>query len=196
MNYELEHIAGVLKGARERKGLSQRALSRSSGVPQGQISKIENGVVDLRVSSLIALARALDLEPSLVPRKSLSAVNAIIRSTVKERVERDHSREWLNLLNLVNSRIAEEPERKDYAQLLRYLRDLEHFSPTVEKNFKTRLNLKSFREFSNALEDKERTKRYVLELRDWRNRLAHQLDEERDAEEVKPAYSLDEDDDA
>ena len=80
MRYELEDVARALKEARDRKGLSQRALSRLSGVPQGQISKIENGAVDLRTSSLISLARALDLELSLVPRKSLSAVNAIIRS--------------------------------------------------------------------------------------------------------------------
>lgn len=80
MRYTLEHVAHALKGARERKGLSQRALSRKSSLPQGQISRIENGAVDLRVSSLIELARALDLELRLVPRRSISAVNAIVRS--------------------------------------------------------------------------------------------------------------------
>jgi hypothetical protein len=50
-------------------------------VPQGHISKIENGAVDLRVSSLVALARVLDLELTLVPRKSIPAVNSIVRST-------------------------------------------------------------------------------------------------------------------
>ena len=86
MRYTLEPIAHALRAARTRKGLSQRDLSQRSGVPQGQISKIERGTVDLRASSLIALARALDLELSLVPRKSLSAVHAIIRSS--ERAQR------------------------------------------------------------------------------------------------------------
>ncbi|MEX0824170.1 MAG: helix-turn-helix transcriptional regulator, partial [Woeseia sp.] len=64
------------------KGLSQRALSQLAGIPQSHISKIERGGVDLRVSSLVGLARVLDLELALVPRKSLSAVNAIVQSSV------------------------------------------------------------------------------------------------------------------
>lgn len=77
MGYLAEDIARTLREAREHKGLSQRDLSRRAGVPQGQISKIENGTVDLRLSSLIALARALDLEPVLVPRRALGAIKAI-----------------------------------------------------------------------------------------------------------------------
>ncbi len=81
MNYSTEHIVRALKKAREEKGLSQRELGRKAGVPQGHISKIENCAVDLRVSSLIALARALDLELTLVSRKSLPAVKSLVRSS-------------------------------------------------------------------------------------------------------------------
>ena len=70
-----------MREARQRKGLSQRDLSKQSGVPQGQISRIENGAVDLRLSSLIELGRALDLELILVPRKSVSAVRLLARSS-------------------------------------------------------------------------------------------------------------------
>jgi predicted transcriptional regulator len=49
-------------------------------VPQSHISKIESGAVDLRVSSLIALARALDLELFVAPKKSTPAIKSIIRS--------------------------------------------------------------------------------------------------------------------
>ncbi len=80
MDYATEHIASVLKAAREQKGLSQRELSAKTGVPQGHISKIENGAVNLRVSSLFTLARVLDLELILVPRKTLPAVQSIVRS--------------------------------------------------------------------------------------------------------------------
>ena len=64
MSAEIEHIGRALREARETKGLSQRSLSRSSGIPQSHISKIENGGVDITLSSLLALTRALDLEPA------------------------------------------------------------------------------------------------------------------------------------
>jgi transcriptional regulator with XRE-family HTH domain len=79
MNYLIEPIARSLKAARQRKGLSQRELSAESGIPQGHISRIESGVVDLRVSTLVELARFLDLEVMLVPRKMLPAVQSIVR---------------------------------------------------------------------------------------------------------------------
>ncbi|KMT63908.1 helix-turn-helix domain-containing protein [Catenovulum maritimum] len=84
MSYATELIIGKLREARERKGFSQRELSARSGVPQSHISKIESGGVDLRVSSLIVLARVLDLELFVAPRKSVPAINSIIRSSSME----------------------------------------------------------------------------------------------------------------
>ena len=91
MKYTIVDIAEELKAAREAQGLSQRKLSQLAGVPQGHISKIENGNVDLRVSSLIQLARALGLELTLVPRKALPAVNAITRGINSESVQPAYS---------------------------------------------------------------------------------------------------------
>ena len=62
-------------------GLSQRELSAKAGIPQGHISKIENGAVDIRLSSLVAIVRVLGLELSLIPRKHLAAVNSILCSS-------------------------------------------------------------------------------------------------------------------
>ena len=84
MAYLNEQLVKSLKEARKQKGLSQRELSAKSGVPQSHISKIESGDVDLRVSSLIALARVLDLELALVPRKTVPAVQSIVRSNQKQ----------------------------------------------------------------------------------------------------------------
>lgn len=81
MAYLNEKILNSLKEARKSKGLSQRELSAKSGVPQSHISKIESGGVDLRVSSLIALARVLDFELELVPRKTLPAIKSIVRAS-------------------------------------------------------------------------------------------------------------------
>jgi transcriptional regulator with XRE-family HTH domain len=80
MSYVTEQILENLRDARVRKGFSQRELSARSGVPQSHISKIESGSVDLRVSSLIALARVLDLELLVAPKKAVPAIQSIIRS--------------------------------------------------------------------------------------------------------------------
>ena len=80
--YATEDIIKALKGARKAKGLTQRALGSRAGVPQSHISKIENGGADIRLSSLIEIARALDLELRLVPRKAVPAVDTVVRSTV------------------------------------------------------------------------------------------------------------------
>lgn len=58
MNHATQDIIDTLKGTRTAKGLSQRALSERTGVPQSLISKIESGGTDIRLSSLTELARA------------------------------------------------------------------------------------------------------------------------------------------
>jgi len=87
MNYTIEQVASTLKATREEKSLTQRDLSTRSGVPQSHISKIERGAVDLRVSSLVALARVLDLELTLVPRQALPAVQSIVRTSSRNNVQ-------------------------------------------------------------------------------------------------------------
>jgi transcriptional regulator with XRE-family HTH domain len=89
MDYEIEEIAAELKKAREAKGFSQRAVSVLAGVPQSHLSKIENAAIDIRLSSLIQLARSLDLELKLVPKKALPAVEGLIRSLTKPRHDDD-----------------------------------------------------------------------------------------------------------
>ena len=88
MAHASEHIAKALRQARESKGLSQRELSATSGVPQGHISRIEAGTVDLRLSSLVELARALDLELMLVRRHAVAAARSIIRTSGSARPAR------------------------------------------------------------------------------------------------------------
>ncbi|NDW07702.1 helix-turn-helix domain-containing protein [Jiella pacifica] len=80
MKHASEDIIEALKNARKARGLSQRALSERTGVPQSHISKIEQGNADIRLSSLIELARALELELKLVPRKALPAVESVVRT--------------------------------------------------------------------------------------------------------------------
>lgn len=81
VEYSIQSLTAALRAARKEKALSQRALSSRIGMPQSRLSKIENGAVDLRTSTLLELARALDLEPVLVPRQLVPAVNSIIAQT-------------------------------------------------------------------------------------------------------------------
>lgn len=79
MKESIQHIGKALKKARETKSLSQRELSQKTGIPQSHISKIENGTIDLQISSLIELSRMLDLEPMLVPRELVVNVIGLMR---------------------------------------------------------------------------------------------------------------------
>ena len=81
MKYSISYLSKALKAARERKNLTQRELASAVGMPQAQISKIENAVVDMRSSTLIELARTLDLEVMLVPRTLIPAVKSIVGAT-------------------------------------------------------------------------------------------------------------------
>ncbi len=81
MTYANEYVIAALKTARRKKTLSQRELSARTGVPQSHVSRIESGAVDMKLSSLVELARVLDLEVMLVPRKAVPAVQAVLQGT-------------------------------------------------------------------------------------------------------------------
>jgi transcriptional regulator with XRE-family HTH domain len=79
MSNNFEGIAEALKQARLAKGWSQRELGKRAHIPQSHISRIEAGAVDLQLSSLIELARTLELEVMLTPRAALPAVKSMVR---------------------------------------------------------------------------------------------------------------------
>lgn len=80
MSAGIEEIAARVREARIAKALTQKELGQRVGLPQSHISKIEKGTVDLKLSSLVEIARALDLEITLVPRKALPAVEGAVRA--------------------------------------------------------------------------------------------------------------------
>lgn len=80
MSARIDEIAASIRAARQAKALTQKQLGQRVGLPQSHISKIEKGVVDLQLSSLVEIARALDLELKLVPRKALAAVEGAVRA--------------------------------------------------------------------------------------------------------------------
>ena len=80
----MRYIQDQIRLAREAKGLTQSDLGRRIGQPQSAISRIERGA-DIRLSTLLELARVLELEPILVPKHLVPAVNGLVgRSTEPE----------------------------------------------------------------------------------------------------------------
>ena len=194
MSYATEHIASTLKAARERKGLSQRALSQVAGVPQGHISKIENDAVDLRISSLVALARALDLELTLVPRKTLPAVQSVVRAGETAAGSRGEStrevrKELERFQKAFASHLKSGPAPEELTQLQRQLRELERFGASDADAF--RAANKALRAFLEN-QDLDIVRHSLSQVKNLRNMLAHSHPPE--TESVRPAYSLEEDD--
>ncbi|MGM0634058.1 MAG: helix-turn-helix domain-containing protein [Pseudomonadota bacterium] len=79
MPHATEDIIEALKKARKERGLTQRGLSEKAGIPQSHISKIESGAVDMKLSSLVELARSLGLEVTVIPRRLVPAVEALLK---------------------------------------------------------------------------------------------------------------------
>jgi transcriptional regulator with XRE-family HTH domain len=80
VTYQAEAFAQALRQARLQKGWSQRELGGKAGIPQAHVSRIGSGAADVKVSTLVELARLLDLELVLAPRSSIPAVEALIRA--------------------------------------------------------------------------------------------------------------------
>ena len=204
MTYSLEHIVGVLKAAREEKGLSQRELSARAGVPQAHISKIENAAVDLKLSSLVELARVLGLELMLVPRSLVPAVQTIaasadgaVSSPGETRRTMNELKRLRNLLAHLSARSAEllPDAREDWQRLQHTVSELGHlrFGPAEREQLRCVVEL--VRRAQKHPERAGTLRAASNEMRTLRKRLAHGIAEV--ASGPKPAYSLDnEDDDA
>lgn len=190
MNYNTEHIAAALKAARQNKGLSQRALSALSGVPQAHISKIEGNTVDLRLSSLIALASALDLELTLIPRKAVPAIKSIARSTSA------HGADPQAINELARTRQAlmrAQGAFKHIPDLRSLVEKIDQLQPLHLKAIDAE-TLRSIRRTVEKLDANVAAspamQRALRAATDLRNRLVHIP---ADPEQALPAYRLDED---
>jgi transcriptional regulator with XRE-family HTH domain len=197
MSYVAADIASALRAARESKGLTQRELSKLVDVPQSHISKIESGLVDLRVSSLIELARALELEVILVPRKSLPAVQSVVRSTAasdhaSNTSRRSTPKELARLTRRLDDLTRSFPASVELAQLRRQVRDLQHLPLTKEDR-------DTLNDVHAALLKVRRTKNFeplqaALDLlQRLRNESVNRSQLAPLAERVRPAYSLEDD---
>ena len=74
-------LAGQLRVAREAIGLTQADVSRATGIAAPNLSTIESGRVDIRLSTLERVLDALQMDVQLVPRnRRISLDEAIAQS--------------------------------------------------------------------------------------------------------------------
>jgi len=192
MGYDLEYFAERLRDARNAKNLSQRELSKLAGVPQSHISRIESNQVDLRLSSLIAIANALDLEVALVPRQAMPAVQSMARQAAiasRSPAGLEEIRQLGDTLRDLQVKLPARPEldaiRKAYAALKPLNLDRSALARIREINQSLQTTTDRWGSITNA------AKRITA----LRNQIVHAQAQQESPSAARPAYSLDDEDD-
>ncbi len=75
-------IARILRVARRRAGLTQRALAERAGMPQPSVARIESGASIPRADTLQRLLRAADQDLEVEPRLGIG----VDRTQIRERL--------------------------------------------------------------------------------------------------------------
>ncbi len=74
----IKPLIDFIVSARKEKQLTQDELGKRLGLPQSYISRLESGRLDIRLSSLVELARYLRFEVMFVPVSMTPAVQALL----------------------------------------------------------------------------------------------------------------------
>jgi len=204
------YIAEAVKIARLDKALSQRALSDKVGIPQGHLSKIENGDVDPRLSSVIEIARALDYEVAFVPRALLPAIRALERQIAKapqptSQEVRATVQELAKVQQDAQKLAKELPDSKEVQKLLTTIREIQQYK--LDPRFASRIreiieqmrpafgaiiaaqqHIKNWAENPNTQKQLQQIIKAAAALQQTRNALAHGAIEP--VQESVPAYQL------
>ncbi len=107
-------ISRILRTARRRAGLSQRALAERAGVPQPSVARIESGASIPRADTLQRLLRAADQELEVEPRLGIGVDRTLIRERLKLTPDQRGRAATIAARNLADmlaaARIRERPE--------------------------------------------------------------------------------------
>jgi transcriptional regulator with XRE-family HTH domain len=66
MDRAVEQFGANVRAARKAKGWTQEELAHESGLAPVQVSRIERGVREIRLTTLLRLLAALDASPDLL----------------------------------------------------------------------------------------------------------------------------------
>ncbi|RVK07947.1 helix-turn-helix domain-containing protein [Sinorhizobium medicae] len=194
MAYKTEHLIRQLRAAREAQKKSQRELSARSGLTQSHISQIERGTMEPGLGSLVDVARALDLEIVLAPKKLMPAIRNILDSasassdvlTSDQRKLVGRLERWFAQHRGGFGSASEADTLKDNLALLRHLplsaEEMDTFHEATARLDRWQADPPSRQELS----------RIVHAVRHLRNAAVHR---DRDDAVPRSAYALDEEDD-
>ncbi len=194
MNYE--PILDQLRSARQDAGVSQRELSRRTGITQSHISQTESGRSEAGLSTVIQMARALDLELMLVPKKLVPAVEGIIgRNTPDSQLsvadggaalkEIDRGLRATRKLELIYGASAELEAITGTLREMRRLRLTRGEAAALTNLIQTMIR------FQASPQAQPELRRISQTLRQLRNAIVHTPA----AEAPRPAYGVEDDDD-
>ena len=167
MSSGIDEIAACIRAARQAKAMTQKELGQRVGLPQSHISKIEKGAVDLQLSSLVEIARALGLELKLVPRKALPAVEGVLRA-------QGTTVETSRALNLLNEQAKLAGRIKDSFP---EISQIEAFQIAIRNTRKLQFDAAQLKALDEALQPAKRLKSLIDAQQDSEGKLAKQLAE-------------------
>jgi transcriptional regulator with XRE-family HTH domain len=190
--YKSEELVRVLRDTRAAKGLSQRELSARAGLAQSHISQIESGAKDPGLAKLIDVARALDLELVLVPRKMLPAIQSLVGPETSERRSPAYALAAIDkaerLVKKQQTLHGPNAHLDRMADALRFLRDAPVRPDDIER---IKQGTEMLQRTRSAPQHADQIKAIAADWLALRNQLAHGRQEA-----PRPAFALDEDEDA
>jgi transcriptional regulator with XRE-family HTH domain len=196
VGYKSEELIQAMKDRRTAAHISQRALSGRSGLTQAHISQIETGSLEPGLSSFIDMARGLDLEVVLVPKKLMPAVQGILRQTPAERSSPQAGEAVLREISRGERLVAKQKHlygsSADLDRIADYLRFFRH-TPLRKPDLETVSQaIKTLKHHQGSPQSKDTVAAIAADLQQLRNRVAHSP-----SEMPRSAYAIDgEDDDA
>jgi transcriptional regulator with XRE-family HTH domain len=192
----MHRLIEQLRQARADTRLSQRELSARTGLTQSNISLIENGSTEPGLNTVIQLARALDLELMLVPKRYIPAVTGIIRSSsnpgaLTPEIGSAMLTELKRGERLIKKLIAQYGEQPDLTKIGSTLRDMRRLNLRADELGQITDALNILRDHQASPQGSPVVREISERLRRLRSAIVHQP-----PETVRSAYGEDEDDDA
>jgi len=194
MAYKTEHITQQIRAAREARHMSQRELSARSGLTQSHISQIERGTMEPGIASLVDVARALDLEIVLAPKKLMPAIGNILDSA--SAMSDTLTSEQRTLVGRIDRWLAEGRDRfaitSDADSLKDSLALLRHLPLSADELEKFRDLAMILQRWQSEPPPAKQVSEFARAIRSLRNAAVHR---DRDDAVPRSAYALDEEDD-
>lgn len=81
MTIEADEMTKQLRERRLELGISQTEVGERCGIAQPHVCRIENGGINIRVATLVQMARALECELMIVPNRVVAATKAAIEQS-------------------------------------------------------------------------------------------------------------------